>query len=182
MLISALCIPEKGPGHHRPPPQHHARDYPVSAHSNDKNQIPLDFQQTSIDPRQRTMGSPATMSTYPYSDREPDFGHDSSPQYTCSADSPNAKPFGRAFSKSTTPGVELSCRMRSAMRLKRSTSDSEEDEEQEDGTGKKARLSDDPASPVVVEFACPFYKRNRHKYCHQRSCRTSGWPSVHRVK
>ncbi|KAL1894893.1 hypothetical protein Sste5346_005580 [Sporothrix stenoceras] len=121
------------------------------------------------------------MSGYPYPDREPDFGHDNSPQYTCSADSPNKKIFGRTFSKSTTPSAELSCRMRSVMRLKRPTSDSEDDEEQEDGTGKKARLSDDPTSPVVFEFACPFYKRNRHKYCHQRSCRTSGWPSVHRV-
>lgn len=178
MLISALCIPEKGPSHQ---PQQHEHTYPASAHANESNQVRLNFQQTPIDTRPGTMGSHA-VSGYTYSDREPDFGHDNSPRYTRSADSPNGKTFGRAFSKSTTPSLELSCRMRSAMRLKRPTSDSEDDEEQEDSTGKKARLSDDPASPVVFEFACPFYKRNRHKYCHQRSCRTSGWPSVHRVK
>ncbi|KIH93727.1 hypothetical protein SPBR_04296 [Sporothrix brasiliensis 5110] len=130
---------------------------------------------------QRPISNPA-MPGYQYADRGAGITYNNSPQQMYSVESPSGLKFGRDFSKSTTPSLELPCRMRSDMRLKRPTSESEDDEEQEDGSGKKARLSDNPASPVVFEFACPFYKRNRHKYCHQRSCRTSGWPSVHRVK
>ncbi|EPE08398.1 hypothetical protein F503_01181 [Ophiostoma piceae UAMH 11346] len=72
--------------------------------------------------------------------------------------------------------------------LKRTSPDSDEEEDNAAvGTPDKRlrRLSDDPrpsTETVVHEFACPFYKRSRGRYCHQRSCRTSGWPSVHRVK
>ncbi len=64
----------------------------------------------------------------------------------------------------------------------RSASDSEDEDDQEDNTDRKAPVLDNTAVPIVYEFACPFYKRNRGRYCQQRSCRTSGWPSVHRVK
>ncbi|CAK7566386.1 MAG: hypothetical protein SEPTF4163_004330 [Sporothrix epigloea] len=57
---------------------------------------------------------------------------------------------------------------------KRLASHNEDNDSEEECPGKKRR--------AAYEFACPFYKRNRMKYCHQRSCRTSGWPSVHRVK
>ncbi|CAK7203643.1 hypothetical protein SEUCBS139899_006381 [Sporothrix eucalyptigena] len=108
-----------------------------------------------------------------YLDRESEFSHACSPR-SSTAGSPREEIFDRAFSESVTPSPEPAPNVVSGGRQKRPASDTEDNNSEDEGPEKKQRLA--------FEFACPFYKRNRSKYCHQRSCRTSGWPSVHRVK
>ncbi|KAL2075983.1 hypothetical protein VTL71DRAFT_926 [Oculimacula yallundae] len=43
---------------------------------------------------------------------------------------------------------------------------------------KRNRLS----NKTTNNFACPFLQHNREVYASQRSCASSGWPTVHRVK
>ncbi|CAK7215182.1 hypothetical protein SBRCBS47491_002396 [Sporothrix bragantina] len=107
-------------------------------------------------------------------DRESEFGRTSSHHSSSTGASPQEEIFDRVFSGSVTPSPEPAPKISSGGPQKRSASDTEDNNSDEEGPEKKQR--------VVHEFACPFYKRNRTKYCHQRSCRTSGWPSVHRVK
>ena len=92
--------------------------------------------------------------------------------------SPQDEIYDRVFPESATPSPDQAAKTQSNGTQngtqKRSASDTEDNNSDEEGPEKKQR--------VVREFACPFFKRNRSKYCQQRSCRTSGWPSVHRVK
>ncbi|KAK3390701.1 hypothetical protein B0H63DRAFT_388880 [Podospora didyma] len=79
---------------------------------------------------------------------------------------------------------------RGAARPRKSTLNQGRDEEQDDsdhdGRRKKAKRAPAGKETVVGDadkkFACPYFKRNRRKYCKWTSCPGPGWDEVHRVK
>ncbi|KAK4209627.1 hypothetical protein QBC37DRAFT_430117 [Rhypophila decipiens] len=53
-----------------------------------------------------------------------------------------------------------------------------------DGRRKRQKAATEDTTPKTrnKKFACPYYKRNRKKYCKWTSCPGPGWEEVHRVK
>ncbi|KAM7189214.1 hypothetical protein V8F33_010216 [Rhypophila sp. PSN 637] len=53
-----------------------------------------------------------------------------------------------------------------------------------DGRRKRQKAATEDTTPKTGnrKFACPYYKRNRKKYCKWTSCPGPGWEEVHRVK
>ncbi|CAK7273973.1 hypothetical protein SEPCBS57363_005924 [Sporothrix epigloea] len=111
---------------------------------------------------------------FKYVNAATEFGGPESPRSSSIGASSEDLFSDQVFSGSATPISEPVPVPHSSASHKRSAGHNEDNNWDEECPGKKRR--------AAYEFACPFYKRNRMKYCHQRSCRTSGWPSVHRVK
>ncbi|KAK2735439.1 hypothetical protein CKAH01_01820 [Colletotrichum kahawae] len=70
---------------------------------------------------------------------------------------------------------------------KRQNRGDDEDEENFDGNDRddrepsKKKTKPDPESEKL-RFACPFYKRDPHRYKNHRACRGPGWTEMHRLK
>lgn len=59
--------------------------------------------------------------------------------------------------------------------------DGDSDEEEDDGRRSKAKMAKTEEFETR-RLACPFFKRNPHRYKEERSCVGPGWMTVHRVK
>ncbi|KAK0617776.1 hypothetical protein B0T17DRAFT_618444 [Bombardia bombarda] len=64
--------------------------------------------------------------------------------------------------------------------------DEDEGDSDHDGRRKKQKPAPSDKSATIgnlnKKFACPYFKRNRRKYCKWTSCPGPGWDEVHRVK
>jgi hypothetical protein len=59
--------------------------------------------------------------------------------------------------------------------------DGEASDPEEDRNPKKPRPSEE-LDPVLVKFACPYYKRSPHRHKTWKSCSAPGFASIHRLK
>ncbi|KAF2471207.1 uncharacterized protein BDR25DRAFT_342531 [Lindgomyces ingoldianus] len=84
-----------------------------------------------------------------------------------------------------TPGVP-STNGSGKKRGKRSSNNDEDQDQDEDERRKQrkpTKLTLDSTNPDQPKFACPFFKRNPHKYRnHSESCGGRGWPNMARLR